>query len=82
VKAIKKTAAQVLIVHGTNDWIVPHEQGERLHAAALDHSKLVSIPYLGHVALMVDPGGQVVRLARDWFDRWIADGGKMQRPAT
>jgi pimeloyl-ACP methyl ester carboxylesterase len=82
VKAIGRTSAPVLIVHGTNDWIVPHRQGERLHAAAPNHSELVSVPYLGHVALWFDPGGRVARRARDWFDRWLGGDGKKQRPAT
>jgi hypothetical protein len=47
-----------------------------LHAAALDHSELVLIPYLGHVGLWVDPGGQVAKRARAWFDRWIAADAK------
>ena len=33
-----------------------------------------SVPYLGHVALWVDPGGHVAQRARDWFDRWIGNG--------
>jgi pimeloyl-ACP methyl ester carboxylesterase len=70
-KAIQRTSAPVLIVHGRNDWIVPHEQSERLHAAAPGHSELVLIPYLGHVALWVDPGGHVAQRARDWFDHWL-----------
>jgi pimeloyl-ACP methyl ester carboxylesterase len=76
VKAIQQTSAPVLIIHGTNDWVVPHQQSERLHAAALDHSELVSVPYLGHVALWVDPGGHVAKRARDWFDRWMGGEGK------
>ena len=44
VKAIQRTSAPVLIIHGMNDWIVPHQQSERLHAAALDHSELVLVP--------------------------------------
>ncbi|MGA2254020.1 MAG: alpha/beta fold hydrolase, partial [Thermoguttaceae bacterium] len=30
VKAIQRTSAPVLIMHGTNDWVVPHQQSERL----------------------------------------------------
>jgi pimeloyl-ACP methyl ester carboxylesterase len=77
VKAIQRTSAPVLIMHGTNDWVVPHQQSERLHAAALDHSELVLVPYLGHVAMWVDPGGHVAQRTRDWFDRWIVGNGKM-----
>ncbi len=71
VKAIQRTSAPVLIMHGMNDWVVPHEQSEHLHAAAIDHCELVLVPYLGHVTMWVDPGGHVAQRARDWFDRWI-----------
>ena len=73
VKAIQRTSAPVLIMHGTNDWVVPHEQSERLHAAALDHSELELVPYLGHVTMWVDPGGHVADRTHDWFDRWLGD---------
>jgi putative CocE/NonD family hydrolase len=71
VKAIQRTTAPVLIMHGENDMIVPHEQSERLHAAALDHSELVLFPYMGHVSMWFDPGGRVAQRAYDWFDRWL-----------
>jgi pimeloyl-ACP methyl ester carboxylesterase len=77
VKAIQRTSAPVLIMHGMNDWVVPHEQSERLHAAALDHSELVLVPHLGHVTMWIDPGGHVAERARDWFDRWIGGAGKL-----
>jgi pimeloyl-ACP methyl ester carboxylesterase len=76
VKAIQRTSAPVLLIHGKNDLVVPHQQSERLHAAARDHSQLVLVPYLGHVGLWVDPGGQVAKQARDWFDRWIGADAK------
>ena len=79
-KAIQRTSAPVLIIHGTNDWVVPHQHSERLHAAALDHSKLVSVPFLGHVALMVDPGGFVAKQACDWFDRELDGQAGVARP--
>jgi pimeloyl-ACP methyl ester carboxylesterase len=72
VKAIRRTTAPVLLVHGTNDWVVPHQQSEKLHAAAKDHSQLVSVPSMGHIALYIDPGKQVAKRARDWFDRWLS----------
>ena len=74
VKAIQRTSAQVLLIHGRNDWVVPHEQSERLHAAAPRHSELVLVPYLGHVGLWVDPGGHVAQRAGDWFDHWLGGG--------
>jgi len=71
VEAIRRTSAQVLLVHGTNDWVVPQEQSRRLHEAAADHSQLITIPWQGHTARWFDPGGKVAAHARDWFDRWL-----------
>jgi pimeloyl-ACP methyl ester carboxylesterase len=79
VQAIRRTTAEILIVHGTNDWIVPHRQSELLHAAAPDHSQLVSIPCLGHVALWLDPGGRVAARAGAWFDRWLFAPGRPEQ---
>jgi pimeloyl-ACP methyl ester carboxylesterase len=73
VRAIQRTSAQVLLIHGTNDWIVPHRNGARLHEAARDHSQLVSIPCLGHIAVWVDPTGEVASQTRGWFDRWLSE---------
>lgn len=73
-KAIRQTTAPVLLIHGTNDWVVPHRNGVRLHEAARDHSELVSIPALGHIALWCDPTGEVAARTRAWFDRWLAAG--------
>lgn len=73
IQAIQQTKAPVLIIHGKNDWLVPHWHGQRLQAAAPDHSQLISIPLLGHVALWFDPGGQVAQHSRVWFDRWLSE---------
>ncbi len=72
VEAIRRTKAQVLLVHGTNDWIVPHGHSERLHQAAGDHSELVSVPWFGHVVIWFDPTSEVARHTRAWFDRWLS----------
>jgi pimeloyl-ACP methyl ester carboxylesterase len=72
VEAIRKTKAQVLLVHGTNDWIVPHQHSLRLHEAAPDHSQLELIPWQGHMVIWFDPTSQVAEKTRDWFDRWLS----------
>ena len=72
VEAIQRTQAQVLLVHGTNDWIVPHRNSARLHEAARDHSRLESIPWIGHIVIWADPTSRVAQLTGDWFDRWLA----------
>ncbi|MBM4111818.1 MAG: alpha/beta fold hydrolase, partial [Phycisphaerae bacterium] len=70
--AIAKTSAPVLLVHGDWDWIVPYENGERLHAAAPDHSELVRLPATGHFGSYWDVGGEVERRSFEWFDRHLA----------
>lgn len=74
--AIRRTKAQVLILHGTQDMVVPHKNGVRLNEAAPDHSKLVSLPCLGHSTAWLDPKGDVAKNAREWLDRWMLDGQK------
>lgn len=71
VEAIQRTSAQVLLMHGTNDWVVPHRHSVRLHAAAPDHSQLVSLPWIGHVVIWFDPTSEVAHRTRAWFDRWL-----------
>ncbi len=77
--AIRRTSAQVLLIHGTNDWVVPHKHSQRLHAAAPDHSRLVLVPWHGHTVIWFDPTGEVAVHTRDWFDRWLgrASGNAM-----
>ncbi|NQU26546.1 MAG: alpha/beta fold hydrolase [Candidatus Nealsonbacteria bacterium] len=70
-EAIRRTSAPVLLMHGTNDWVVPHRHSERLHAAAPGHSELVSVPWYGHTVIWIDPTSEVARRTRAWFDRWL-----------
>ena len=71
VDAIQRTSAQVLLVHGTNDWVVPHRHSIRLHDAAPNHSQLVSVPAYGHIVIWVDPTSEVAQQTVAWFDRWL-----------
>jgi pimeloyl-ACP methyl ester carboxylesterase len=70
-RAIRQTAAPVLIVHGTDDWLVPPQNGILLHTAAPRSSQLVLLPGLGHVTIWQDPRGEVALLMRNWFDRHL-----------
>ncbi|MAG94341.1 MAG: hypothetical protein CMJ48_11395 [Planctomycetaceae bacterium] len=67
IAAIRKTTAPALIVHGTEDWLVPPYHAVRLHEVARDHSKLVFVPYAGYVTIWFDPSGTVAQEASDWF---------------
>jgi len=71
VEAIRRTKAQVLLVHGTADWVVPHRHSVRLHEAAPDHSQLSLVPWHGHMVIWFDPTSEVAGKTRDWFDRWL-----------
>ncbi|MCA9068303.1 MAG: alpha/beta fold hydrolase [Planctomycetaceae bacterium] len=70
-KAIQQTDAPVLIIHGTDDWLVPPYHALRLHEAAPKRSKLVFIPKTGHIKIWFDPSGEVAVHARNWFTRWL-----------
>jgi pimeloyl-ACP methyl ester carboxylesterase len=71
VLAIQQTDAPVLILHGTEDWMVPPYHSMRLHAAARDHSQLVMLPRTGHISIWFDPESDVELQSRAWFERWL-----------
>ena len=48
---IRLVTVPVLILHGTDDRVVPIEFGERLYALANEPKRLVRIPGGGHVNL-------------------------------
>jgi pimeloyl-ACP methyl ester carboxylesterase len=75
VAAIRRTRAPVLILHGTNDWMVPPWHAVRLRDAAPDRTRLVLIPWLGHITIWFDPTGEVAAESRAWFDRHLAGEG-------
>ncbi len=72
VLAVQRTRTPVLILHGTDDWLVPVWHSVRLRDAAPDHVRLVLLPGFGHVAIWADPRGEVAERARTWFDRHLA----------
>jgi len=69
--AIRQASAPVLILHGTDDWLVPTGAGIKLHEAACTHSRLVLIPGVGHLMIFFDPTGDVARHTRAWFDCFL-----------
>lgn len=70
--AIRRTSAQVLLIHGKNDVKIPPRHSRRLHAAAPGHSRLVLLEGHDHDSILAgDSGGVVVREAVAWFDRWL-----------
>jgi pimeloyl-ACP methyl ester carboxylesterase len=74
-EAIQRTNAQVLILHGTDDWLVPPYHALRLHEAAPERSELVFVPKTGHIKIWFDPTREVAVHSRNWFTRWLAGDG-------
>lgn len=67
-ESMRRIRAPVLLIHGDWDAIVPPENAERLHAAAPDRSRVVTIPATGHFGTFVDIGGRVQKASIEWFD--------------
>lgn len=72
-EAIQRTDAPVLILHGTDDWLVPPYHALRLYEAAPQRSELVFVPKTGHIKIWFDPTREVAVHSRNWFVRWLAD---------
>ena len=70
--AIRKTAAHIRLFHGTWDYIIPSKSSEELAAAAPDRTKLTLFPGQGHLALCLDPFGELRTATLAWFDRYLA----------
>jgi dipeptidyl aminopeptidase/acylaminoacyl peptidase len=69
--AIRKTRAQVLLVHGDADNLVPPHHSLLLHRAALGHSRVVFLRGADHGDLIGKKTGTVMSLAVAWFNRWM-----------
>ena len=69
--AIGHTTAAVLLMHGTDDWIVPYWNSVLLHEEATGHCELVTFPRRGHQSLWLDYDGELAFRAAAWFDRWL-----------
>jgi dipeptidyl aminopeptidase/acylaminoacyl peptidase len=70
-RAITKTNARVLLIHGKADKKIPYQDSEALHAAAPDHSELVLLDNEDHDSISRDQNGIVARKSQEWFDRWL-----------
>ncbi len=73
--AIARTPAAVLLMHGTDDWIVPYWNSVLLRRQATGHCELVAFPQRGHQSLWLDYDGELAFRAVEWFDRWLVVPG-------
>jgi pimeloyl-ACP methyl ester carboxylesterase len=71
INAIKRTKANVLIVHGTDDWLIPSYHAVRLYEAGRGHTELVLVPRTGHIKIWFDPTGEVAHQTRRWFEKTL-----------
>jgi pimeloyl-ACP methyl ester carboxylesterase len=69
--AVAQTRARVLVLHGTDDWLVPPTNAARLQAAAPDRVETAILPDLGHVTIGIDRDGEVQERTLAWFNRWL-----------
>ena len=73
-KAIQRTRAPVLLIHGRADTKIPPTHSQRLHTAAPDHSRLVLLEDETHDSILAgDASGVILREATAWFDQWLRD---------
>jgi pimeloyl-ACP methyl ester carboxylesterase len=80
-RAITRTRAPVLLVHGTADRHLPPYHSIRLHDAAPDHSELDLVEGDGHLTLWVRHFAEVRKRVTGFFDRNLLAGGPATRPA-
>ena len=71
IDAITKTQAPILLIHGDDDSIVPHDASEKLHAAAPDHTRLETRHDRGHLDLCFDFRGELQKMTGEWFDKYL-----------
>jgi pimeloyl-ACP methyl ester carboxylesterase len=73
--AIEKTQAQVLLMHGNMDGIIPWEHSKEMSEAGKGHVELKVLPLQGHLGATFDLLGALQPATREWFDRHLAEAG-------
>jgi len=70
-RAIQRTNAHVLLIHGTRDQYIPYQQSEQLYEAAPDHSELMLLEDEDHISIMSDREGKIAKAWAAWFERYL-----------
>lgn len=78
--ALARSHAPVLVVHGTNDQIVPLRHAFALADAAPERTSLLILQGQDHDSIGLDADGSVDRAATAWFDRWLGGREAPHRP--
>jgi pimeloyl-ACP methyl ester carboxylesterase len=71
-RAIQKTDAPVLLVHGTDDHHLYPDHSIRLHQAAMEHSDLYMVEGANHLTLWIHDLPTVREKVTSWLDRQLA----------
>jgi pimeloyl-ACP methyl ester carboxylesterase len=77
-RAIRRTRAQVLLLHGAADRKIPPWHARTLHAAAKGHSQLRLLPGKDHDGTLADRRGTAARAIVGWLDRWMTSTTSQQ----
>ncbi len=70
VRAITRTDAPVLLIHGLDDGQVPPWHSVRLFDARREHTRLLLIPGADHASIARDPS--ITENVPRWFERYLA----------
>jgi pimeloyl-ACP methyl ester carboxylesterase len=74
-EAIARVHAPVLLMHGTDDWIVPYWNSLLLREKSAAVCQLIDFPGRGHQSLWMDSDGELADRAVKWFDEWLVSTG-------
>lgn len=72
-KAISRTRAPILLVHGRKDHHIPCLHSIDLHTAARDHSKLILLDREDHLSISADRTRTIATHGMQWLRRWLDD---------
>jgi pimeloyl-ACP methyl ester carboxylesterase len=71
-RAVTRSTAPVLLVHGDADTQVPLRHSTAIAQAAGKRAELMEIPGATHADMPADRTGTIRRAAVEWFERWLS----------
>jgi len=79
-RAVSRSSAALLLIHGTADTQVPLRHSQALFGAATGNARLVTVAGAEHAAMPGDSTGVVRRETLAWFDQWLGSGACLASP--
>jgi pimeloyl-ACP methyl ester carboxylesterase len=79
-RAVGRSSAALLLIHGTADTQVPLSHSQALFRAATGNARLVTVAGAEHAAMPGDSTGVVRRETLAWFDQWLGAGACLASP--